>query len=359
MTIHNNYGFRPKSSTLSAIISLHEHVTRILDDPQTCGSMIATYDYSKAFDRLHTDIIINRLVQCNFPKKFVLWVLNYLTHRYQQVKIGTTTSEMTRVTSGVPQGSILGPYLYAISTATYKKINDYVHLVKYADDTTLCFPIFLNSDNVHILQEHKQLLSWSDSMSLDINESKCKNVVIRKRNFQLPFDILVSTRADSLKVLGVWFNDKATWTTHIEAISKLASRRLFAMRILKQSISRPNLKLVYFALVRSVLEYCAPAFSLLSKSDSSRLDRIQKRFHSILCSGDCSKPCLPALSDRRSALSMKLLTKIMSPDHILYSLLPRLSSSGRFILPQRATTRRCKTFFLSMCEMYNSEMFRR
>ena len=188
---------------------------------------------------------------------------------------------------------------------------------------------------------------------------KIQNPKIKKKNFQLPFEILKSTRAKSVKVLGVWFNDTASWSTHIEAITKLASRRLFALRVLKPNISGQNLKLVYCSLVRSILEYCAPAFICLSKSDSCRLNRVQNRFHRLLCSKNCKKPCLLDLDVRRATLSLKFLAKILSHDQVLHSLLPPVSHSGRFLLPHRNTSRRSKTFFLQACELFNSEMFKR
>ena len=349
----SQFGFRPKSSTTAAVISLHESLTKFLDDPATCGAMIATYDYSKAFDRLRTDIIINRLMQCQLPKSFIQWIFSYLTNRHQHVMVGTAKSVQTKVTSGVPQGSVLGPYLYAIATATLQKRSACVHLVKYADDTTLCLPIFKNSDNAHILLEHDHILSWSRSMNLDVNASKCQNVVIRKRNFQRPFDILSQQRTNSLRVLGIWFNEAGNWSAHIDIMSRIASRRLFALRLLKSTITRENLKLVYFALVRSVIEYCAPVFVSASNSDLARIDRMQSRFHKIMCPPDCTEQCLPSLRDRRSLLAMRFLKQTMNPNHILHQYLPPRSKSGRFVLPYRRTNCRSRSFFLYMCKVYN------
>ena len=63
------FGFRPGSSTQCALVSLHNYVTRHLDDSSTFAVLLISYDYSKAFDRLRSDIVINRLKDCNFPKK--------------------------------------------------------------------------------------------------------------------------------------------------------------------------------------------------------------------------------------------------------------------------------------------------
>lgn len=353
------YGYRPHSSTQCAVVSLHEKLTSYLDDSSTCGTLIVSYDYKKAFDKLRYDLIIERLMDCGFPRDFVLWISDYFRDRKQSVKIGMHTSRTSDVSSGVPQGSTLGPYLYAITTATYCKSTALCHMIKYADDTTFCFPIYQNSTNEHILNEHNRFLSWSQSMSLDLNFLKCKSLIIRKRNYNVDITLRNTINTDCLNVLGVWFNAKGNWSTHVDSITKTASKRLYALRTLKPCLSHSNLKLTYFMLVRSVMEYCCPVFISLDSSDRTRLDVIQRRFHKILCGKTCDEDCLQNLNERRQTLSMKFLKQIMIPNHILHFQLPTKSPTGRFLLPKRATVRRSKSFMLTACEMYNNSCFSR
>ena len=136
------------------------------------------------------------------------------------------------------------------------------------------------------------------------------------------------------------------------------SRRLYALRILRPSLTKEQMIFVYNSLVRSLFEYCAPLLLGISSVNSCKLENLQRRFHRVICSKSCSEACLVPLSERRKMLSLKFLAKVMHPNHILHSLLPAMLDSGRFRLPQRRTTKRCFSFFPFICEMYNSEFVR-
>ena len=346
------FGYKPKSSTLSALVSLHEHLTRFLDNPRTLGAMVVTYDYSKAFDRMRNDLTIERLVQCGFPSQFISWVHDYLSNRYQYVRIGNSVSSKIAVTSGVPQGSILGPYLFALTTGAFSHDDTKCHLIKYADDTTLCFPIYKPpSTNQHIFQEHKKLIDWSTQMDLKINNKKCQSMIIRKTANCECISLPGVTPVNSLKILGVTFNSRASWSLHFDNIVKIASQRFYALRLLRPCLSKQDMITVYNAILRSILEYCAPLFLGLTTVDSVRLEKVQKRFHRLLCGDLCRSSCLVPLSDRRLRLSMKFLTKIRSDcNDILHKELPIISATGRFILPPRNTTRRSSSSIPLACE---------
>jgi len=348
------FGFRPNSSTTCALISLHEHLTRFLDDGDTNGALIVTYDYSKAFDRLRGDLILDRLAVCDFPKPFLMWVKDYLSNRYQYVRIGTASSEKTLVKSGVPQGSVLGPYLFAITTGSFSVVGAECHLTKYADDTTLCFPIYKSKPNSHILLEHSNLIRWSSRMDLKVNADKCKSILISKTSNCERISLPGVCEVDSLSILGVVFDSRCSWSSHVNKVIKAASQRFYPLRLLRPSLSNANLKTIYYGLIRSLLEYCAPLLIGISITDSKRLDSVQRRFHRLLCGSECSEPCLEQLTVRRFNLSQRLLKSTMDEDHILHSCLPVLSASGRFILPPRRTVRRGKSFFLLASELYNA-----
>ena len=126
-------------------------------------------------------------------------------------------------------------------------------------------------------------------------------------------------------------------------------------RLLRPGLSKQDMITVYNAILRSILEYCAPLFLGLTTVDSVRLEKVQKRFHRLLCGDLCRSSCLVPLSDRRLRLSMKFLTKIRSDcNDILHKELPIISATGRFILPPRNTTRRSSSSIPLACEKWNA-----
>ena len=115
------------------------------------------------------------------------WFEDYLTGRQQRVVVDGVSSPLSPVTSGVPQGSILGPLLFIIfmNSINYLPLSPGSKLVLYADDIVLYRPI--NSpEDVSILQEDiSQILNWTKAHSLILNSAKTNILpVTRSRQFQ-------------------------------------------------------------------------------------------------------------------------------------------------------------------------------
>lgn len=129
------YGFRKKRSTESALLAQKEI---ILDNIENRLLTLALYlDFSKAFDRVSHELLLNKLKCYGFRGISLKLVQSYLSARSQYVEINGFKSRTQPVTTGVPQGSILGPVLFLYYINDIINIDEDCKFIIYADDCTL------------------------------------------------------------------------------------------------------------------------------------------------------------------------------------------------------------------------------
>ena len=358
------FAYRPHSSTVCALISLHEKMLQFLDDVDVRAVRLITFDMSRAFDCIPFHLLLARvseldLPDCNF---FVNWLSSYLYDRKQRVKLGNIKSSLISVSSGVPQGSILGPILFAVYFSSYKPCNKVVHIVKYADDISLVIPIFRKEvDDVSVTQtEVEYFEQWCKNHFMSINFSKSK--VLNVNFSRTPVALVPRLENTSvLKILGLLFNDNLTWSDHIISVVKKLSRRLYVLRILKSLLSHDELIIVFNSIAQSVIDYASPVFMNCSKNLNDKLLTICKRAFRIIHGYDvrqCDACDLFDIVNRRNFLALKLFKiALFSEEHVLHDILPSFSCrSERLVLPYVRTTRRVESFVFHCSYLYNESL---
>ena len=255
------FAYRKNSSTVCALITAHDCILRFLDDPLICAARVLTFDMSHAFDSVPHDRLVNRIIDEN--ECLGVWLSNYLSSRQQRVRLGQTTSSLCNVTSGVPQGSILGPYLFSIFMSTYSTLNSLTKLIKYADDVTIVIPIFKsNTDDLSIVSSEIENFSrWctENCMSIDTDKTKVMSVTLKVNITDIPFVPNLSN-VTSLKLLGLVFNNTLTWKNHFDYMISKLSRRLYVLRVLRSSLSHDEMVTVFNAIFRSITDYACQVF---------------------------------------------------------------------------------------------------
>ena len=358
---NSQFGSRPKSSTTCAIISILHYALSKLDSPNVCGVQFVTYDYTKAFDTLAHDLIVQRLKEKSFPGPFVNWLKCYLTGRSQAVRIGNAISSYSAVSSGVPQGSVLGPLLFCFVVGGLKPVTETAHLVKYVDDTTLCVPLYKGSSNNHVEVEHRNILRWSTENGFKVNSKKCMTMSYIKGKEDYSIQLAEVTQQEQIKFLGVFLNCHLDWKPQIQRVCKVASQRIHGLRMLKKiHVSTDNLILVYNAIVRSILEYASPSFGNLPSNLNEKLERVQKRCHRLICGFGWNEKCecgrFESLSHRRKRATIKLFKQAAQNNHILNSIIPKRSvRSNRHLQPPSSTTRFRSSFVPHATYLSNSD----
>ena len=164
--------------------------------------------------------------------------------------------------AGVPQGTKLGPILFVIIINDLKLASPHCSYWKYVDDITISE--FAAARGVSILQsELDNVSTWAATNDMVLNPKKCKEMTLcfRRAVDHLPSALAIDTKAlesvDAHKVLGVTIQSHLKWDLHINDIVAKALKSLHILCVLKRSGVPPaDLLKVYFALNRSVLEYC-------------------------------------------------------------------------------------------------------
>ena len=271
------HGFQAALSCETQLIEAAEDWARSIEAKKQVD--LALLDFSKAFDKVPHQRLLAKLDYYGVRGKNPKWVSAFLSGRTQSVSVNGTVSHPLPVTSGVPQGSVLGPVLFlTFINDISQNITSSIRL--FADDAVIYREISSPAKHVLFQKDLDTLSEWANSWQMHFNVSKCYFMSISTKRDLSYFDYTMNnsklTRVPSHKYLGVTVDGRLSWSEHITKVSAKASQTL---SLIKRTLypCKPEVKAnAYKTLVRPKLEYAAQVWSPHSSKGIHKIERVQR-----------------------------------------------------------------------------------
>ncbi|CAB3387627.1 Hypothetical predicted protein [Cloeon dipterum] len=274
------HGFRERRSCTTMLLKTLDNWTAALDSSSGQHVHAVFLDWAKAFDRVPHQRLLSKLQHHGVGGEVLRWLKNFLVGRSQFVRFGGARSEPCEVTSGVIQGSVLGPLLFNIYVSDLPAALK-TNLVQYADDCTV-FKVVSCQDDVDELQDDLALVDiWCTNNGMQLNAKKCVAMDIsRARQPWTPQYTIGGVSLDYVctqRLLGVHISRDLRWNHHVDVQRKKAARTLgFTARNLRGCTQRVK-RMAYLTLVKPKLFYGTPAWHPWTKANIGKMARTQNK----------------------------------------------------------------------------------
>ncbi|KAI5742277.1 hypothetical protein M8J77_005529 [Diaphorina citri] len=294
------FGFR---TTCHQLVRILDYVTQ--NFARSIPVTMILLDIEKAFDCVWPDGILYKMYQLNINPIIVKTIESYLSNRTFQVSYGGRLSSKHNIAAGVPQGSILGPFLFSIFLSDLPTTPG-INTVLFADDTAL-YAAGTRGVGTLIQNHLDKLERYYRTWKIKINASKTEGITFACQETKLKpagkTEILFQGQPiewkKEVKYLGCYLDSRLTWRKHIQYATGKARTAIGLLYnlICKKSTLDQNLKLLlYKVIVIPVLTYATPAWMSACKTQKSKIQRMQNRYLRIIYNDPLSVTILGILT---------------------------------------------------------------
>lgn len=273
------HGFVKRRACVTNLLECQNIVTRNMRDGLTVDILYT--DFSKAFDKVSHNKLIYKLERYGVKGSMLKWIKSFLSGRRQCVVLGEVESSWEDVTSSVPQGSVLGPFLFVVY------INDLPDCLSnvckmYADDNKVIAVNRTGVDN-GLQSDINSTVDWCAKWSMSLNGGKCKVMYFGGKNQRKEYYIngegeqMLLGSTDVEKDLGIMVTNNGKCSAQVEAAVNKASWILGRIRKTFRYFDINLFKKLYPTFVRPHLEFASSVWNTLSCKEKKKVEGVQRR----------------------------------------------------------------------------------
>ena len=226
----SQYGFRENHWTELATVELLDHIMSALDHKELPISIYI--DLSKTFDTLDNSILIDKLSHYGIKYNALKWFSSYLSNRTMFVEIDNAKSSVRHLTTGVPQGCILGPLLFLIYMNDISNSSSLFKFIMFADDTNLfttiecTLPVGISKVDDLVNHELEKIYDWLTVNRLSLNLTKTKLMIFHPKQKdissllpKLVINNIPIKKLTTSVLLGVCQDSNLKWDGHMQFLA--------------------------------------------------------------------------------------------------------------------------------------------
>ena len=275
------HGFRPQSSTSTAVFDMLKTSFASWNNKlyQTCIFI----DFSKAFDCIDHKILISKLKLYGLDRNSIAFISSYFESRHQRTCVDGIFSDISKVTYGTNQGSIIGPLIFIIYVNDiFNLLNEKNEVIMYADGTLImCEGSTILESNSRCQTKLDSLIQWCDKNKLSVNIKKTKCMHIN--SFDESTDVRLYIRGKPIEIvkhfeyLGMIIDNKLQMYKHADNVYKKARQKLGMLYKIRKFITLNTALLLYKVMIRPHVEYGDFLIDSSTQKCIDRIERLQER----------------------------------------------------------------------------------
>ena len=310
------FGFRKNHSTTQALIEITDYIKESVNDKLlVCGIFL---DLTKAFDTVDHSILLKKLSNYGIRGITHKLMKSYLSNRCQYVTLGGQQSDLSKITCGVPQGSVLGPLLFLLY------INDLVNCCNlgniriFADDTSIFITEsnvteIINASEIAMSQIHK----WFLANKLTLSTDKSCFIIFRTAQSnhnhipdELNFNGIHIKRESTVKYLGLTFDQHLNWNLHVTNICNSLRYCFPIFYNVRKYVTMEQARAIYYTMIYSKIKYGLIVYGMTSQENILKIQVLQSKLLNDLS----NKPTMYSTNQLNNDFEILKITAIVEQE---------------------------------------------